>query len=160
MSGVPPSVLAGHAFLQGMTAEQVAKLAQATTAISMAAGHRFFEEGGLAERFWLIRTGHVALDVHVPGRARLIVETIGDGDLIGLSWASLPRQWQYGAEAIQPTTAFELDAAAVIALCDADPALGYQLTRRLMAVAARRLHAARIRMMDLYAPPGQPGAAS
>ena len=31
-------------------------------------GRRLFEEGGHADRFWIIRNGTVALDMHVPGR--------------------------------------------------------------------------------------------
>lgn len=160
MSDVTPSALAAHAFLHGLPPEIVARLAGAAAEVSVPAGHRFFEEGGRAERFWLIRSGHVALDMRLPGRPRLIVETLADGDMIGISWAAPPFEWRYGAEAVRPTTAFELQGAAVIALCDGDPLLGYQLTRRLLAIASRRLHASRIRMMDLYAAPGNHAAAS
>ena len=61
----------------------------------------------------------------------------------------------FGAEAVQDTTAFGLDAAAVGALLDSDPAIGYQLVRRLMTVAVSRLQATRIRLLDLYATAGQ-----
>jgi CRP/FNR family transcriptional regulator, cyclic AMP receptor protein len=150
VTGVAPSVLAGHAFLRGMPGEHVARLAEAAAEVSVPAGHRFFEEGGEAGQFWLIRTGHVALDLHIPGPARLIVETVGGGGVVGLSWLSPPRQWQFGAEAVQPTTAFVLNGEAVRALCDSYPVLGYQIIRRLMDVTATRLHATRIRMLDLY----------
>jgi len=160
MTDIAPPPLAAHAFLRGLSLDHVARLAAIAAEVSVPAGHRFFEEGGRADRFWLIRTGHVALDMHLPGRPRLIVETLGDGDMIGISWVALPREWQYGAEAIRPTTAFELEAATVIALCDSDPVFGYQLTRRLLAVASRRLHASRVRLMDLYAAPGNHAGAS
>ena len=136
MGGVLPSALAAHSFLRGLPSDDAARLTEIAAEVSVPAGHRFFEENGRADRFWLIRTGHVALDMHLPGRPRLIVETLGDGDMIGISWVASPQEWQYGAEAVQPTTAFEFEAAAVIALCDSDPAFGYQLTRRLLAVAA------------------------
>ena len=87
----------------------------------------------------------------MAGAQRLIVETIGSGEAIGLSWQAPPFRWQFGAEAIQPTTAFELDTGLLTEFCDADPELGYLLFRRLMTVAVRRLHATRIRMLDLYA---------
>ncbi len=155
MTDVAPALLAKHAFLHGLPAPQVAALARATRQIWVPAGHRFFEEGGRAGQLWLITAGHVALDIQVPGRARLIVETIGEGDVMGLSWVSAPQEWQFGAEAIQPTTAFELDTAALTALCESDPVLGYQITRRLIAVAVRRLQATRIRLLDLYSAPSQ-----
>jgi CRP/FNR family cyclic AMP-dependent transcriptional regulator len=154
VTGISPSVLAGHAFLHGMAGEDVTRLAEVAAEVAVPAGHRFFEEGGQAAQFWLIRTGHVALDLHVPGRARLIVETVGSGDVIGLSWLSPPRLWQFGAEAVQPTSAFLLSGTAVSALCDSYPVLGYQVTRQLMDVAAKRLHATRIRMLDLYSAAG------
>jgi CRP/FNR family transcriptional regulator, cyclic AMP receptor protein len=148
---VSPAALAEHGFVRGFTDQHIARLAGATTLVTVGPGHRFFEEGDHATSFWLIRTGHVALELHVPGPRGLIVETIGSDEVMGMSCLTPPFQWQFGAEAIRPTTAFELDAAAVLEMCEADPALGYQLTRRLMAVAAHRLHATRVRMLDLYA---------
>ena len=160
--GEPVSVagaaeLAGHAFLRGMPDAHVAVLARSCRGTAVRAGHRFFEEGGTADRFWLIVSGHVALDVSAPGRSRLIVETLGKGDLLGLSWLVPPYEWQFGAIAVQDTMAFELNALAVRAACEGDPGLGYELLRRVMPAASSRLHAARIRMLDLYAAAGQAG---
>ena len=159
MTGVAPEELAGHAFLRGLPMAQIAALASASTRVAMPGGKRIFEEGAAATRFWLIRHGEVALDIHAPGRNLILVETIGDGDLLGLSWLSPPLPWQFGAVAIAETTAYELDGAAVLAACDQDPMLGYQLLRRAMATALRRLQATRVRLLDLYAP-GDDGDAS
>jgi CRP-like cAMP-binding protein len=159
VTGVAPAELAGHAFLRGLTAQQAARLAEVATAIAVPAGHRFFHEGGQATRFWLIRTGQVALDLQVPGRPRLIVETLGPGDELGLSWLSESMQWQLGAAAQVPTTAFELDGPAVRGLCERDCELGWELARRMLTVASGRLQAARIRLVDLYSSPVQgPGS--
>jgi len=153
MSGVSPWALADHDFLRGLPSDTVTRLAALAAEISFPAGHRLFEEGGMAGQFWLIRTGRVALDLKVPGPAPLIVETIGDGDVIGLSWLAQRRRWQFGAEAVYPTTAFEFDSAAVSELMDRDSALGYQLARRLIDVATRRLQATRFRLLDMYGLP-------
>ncbi len=159
MSDVDAAALGSHAFLRGLPAGQVARLAGVAAEVSVTAGRRFFEEGGLASQFWLITSGHVALDLSVPGRSPLIVETLGNGDLLGVSWLSPPYEWQYGAVAVQDTRAFRLDGAAVIAMCDEDDALGHQIFARLLRVAARRLHSSRIRMLDLYGAPGQQAGA-
>jgi CRP/FNR family transcriptional regulator, cyclic AMP receptor protein len=152
MTGVPAEELAAHPFLHGLPAAQIAPLASASTPVTIPAGQRIFEEGARAARFWLILHGEVALDIHAPGRHRILVETLGDGDLLGLSWLSPPLPWQFGAIAIAGTTAYELDSAAVLAACDRDALLGYQLLRRAMAAASRRLQATRIRLLDLYSP--------
>jgi CRP/FNR family cyclic AMP-dependent transcriptional regulator len=159
MTGVSPDELAGHAFLRGMPAALLAPLAAASTLVTVPGGRRMFEEGAAAASFWLIRHGQVALDVHVPGRHRILVETLADGDLLGLSWLSPPLPWQFGAVAIAETTAYEIDGAAVLTACDADAVLGYELLRRTMAAASRRLQATRIRLLDLYAVTGQDGDA-
>ena len=121
MSGNPAPALSNHAFVHGMFPDYVERLADAAVEISVPTGHRFFEEGGRADRFWLVTAGRVALDLHTAQRASLIVETLGSGDVVGLSWLSPPYDWQFGAVAVEPTTAFEFDAAAVIALCDSRP---------------------------------------
>jgi CRP/FNR family transcriptional regulator, cyclic AMP receptor protein len=142
----------GSQFLRGMTDGQLETLAAAATLTSVPAGHQFFRAGGVPRQFWLIRTGQVALDVDVPGRGRLIVETLGRGEVIGLSWFLPPTPWQYGATAVQPTEAFEFDANQVRQCCAEDPVFGYEFTRRLLAAVASRLQATRARMLDLSTP--------
>ncbi|MYR85422.1 cyclic nucleotide-binding domain-containing protein, partial [Streptomyces sp. SID685] len=53
---------------------------------SFEAGTRLFEEGRRADRFWIVRTGTIALDLRVPGRRPAVIETLGYGELIGWSW--------------------------------------------------------------------------
>ncbi len=153
MSGVSSAELAEHAFARGLSAGSLDRLASLAASVEMPAGQRIFEEGEHASRLWLIRTGRVVLDLRVPGRARLIVETLGPGDELGLSWLSPAPQWQFGACAQLPVSAFELPSAGVVELCEADNELGYQLTRRLLSTAISRLQAARIRILDLYGAP-------
>jgi CRP/FNR family transcriptional regulator, cyclic AMP receptor protein len=155
---VDPAELAGHPFAAGLTAGQVERLAAVAAKAEVKAGQRLFDEGGQAASLWLISTGQIALDLRVPGRERLIVETLGPGDELGLSWLMPAAQWQFGAIAQAKTAVFELSSAAVTNLCESDHELGYQLTRRLLTTAISRLHAARIRILDLYATPAPRGA--
>jgi CRP-like cAMP-binding protein len=154
MSGVTAAELGEHAFLHGMADRHLATLARACWVAPLRAGHRLFEEGGTAHRFWLLQSGHVALDLHSPGHHGLIIETLGPGDLVGLSWFVPPFQWQFGATAIQDTVTFELNAIAVRAACEEDPGLGYALLQRVMSAASSRLHATRVRVLDLYSAGG------
>ena len=154
MSGVTPGDLAGHAFLRGMADSHLAVLARICWVAPVRQGRLLFAEGDTARRFWLIRSGHVALDVHAPGGRQLIVETLGPGDLLGLSWLVPPFHWQFSATAVQDTMTFEFNAEAVREACESDAGLGYQLLQRVMSAASSRLQATRIRMLDLYAAPG------
>jgi CRP/FNR family transcriptional regulator, cyclic AMP receptor protein len=152
MIEVSPSALATHAFLHGMPRGQLDTLAAVATDVTFPARHRIFEEGGHASRFWLIRSGCVLLDLHVPERGTVVVEPVCMGQLLGWSWLFPPFRWAFGAVADGPVTAFEVNAAAARACCAADPALGYELTRRLAEVVARRLEATRIRLLTTSSP--------
>lgn len=151
-SRVTATTLTAHHFLHGLPAEQIAKLVPTARLVTLPSGHRLFEDGGGAASFWLIRSGSVALDVHIPRAGVVVVETLGMGDALGWSWLLPPSVWTLGAVTVQPTEAFQFDGRAVRALCEADPELGYQLTRRFLAVAAERLQATRTRLLDHYVP--------
>ncbi|MCS0603109.1 cyclic nucleotide-binding domain-containing protein [Streptomyces sp. LP11] len=127
--------------------------------VSFPVGTRLFEEGRRADRFWIVRTGTVALDLRVPGRRPAVIETLGHGELIGWSWHFPPHIWQLGAEAMSPVRAYEFDAGAVCERCEADPEFGRAIAVWVGRVVAQRLHSSRVRLLDLYAPYGSGGAA-
>lgn len=64
------------------------------------------------------------------------------------------RSKQAGAEATTPVRAYEFDTTAVRLMCQEDPAMGSAVARWVGDVLAHRLHSARIRLLDLYAPYG------
>ncbi len=125
--------------------------------VSFPAGARIFEEGTKADRFWVVDTGGVALDVHVPGRQAAVVETIGAGELLGWSWVCPPRQWHLGAGTTSPVHAWEFDAEAVLELCARDPVIDHALLTYVVGVIGHRLRSARTRLLDLYGPYGSGG---
>ncbi|WP_406432528.1 cyclic nucleotide-binding domain-containing protein [Streptomyces sp. NBC_00631] len=122
--------------------------------VSFPQGTRLFEEGARADRFWIIRSGRVELDMHVPGRRAAVIENLGHDELIGWSWLFAPYVWHLGAEATTPVRAYEFDAVAVRSLCQDDPALGNAVSQWVGQVIAHRLRATRTRLLDLFAPYG------
>ncbi|HEV2450584.1 MAG TPA: cyclic nucleotide-binding domain-containing protein [Streptosporangiaceae bacterium] len=148
-----PPVLGAHQFLRGLPEQHVARLAAWARSIRLADRERLFEEGGTADRFWLIQAGQIALDSLVPGRGHVIVEHLGRGDVVGLSWLFPPYRWGFGAVATQPLQAFEVDAKAVRAECARDTAFGREITERFLHVTLHRLQATRNRLVDLSGHP-------
>ncbi|MEU6379795.1 Crp/Fnr family transcriptional regulator [Streptomyces sp. NPDC046909] len=140
-----------------LPAEHRERLMGLAREVSFDVGTRLFEEGTRADRFWIVRTGVVALDLHVPGRRSPVIESLGHGELVGWSWHFAPYAWQFGAEVTHPVRAWEFDAAAVREMCAADPEFGRAVAVWVGRVIAHRLHAARIRLLDLYAPYGSGG---
>ena len=148
MMEVTAESLAAHPFLHGMSRDHLAVLADTASDVTFPARHRLFEDGGRATRFWLIQSGYVALDLHVPGQGRTKMDTIGMGELLGWSWLFPPYTWAFGAVAACPVEAFEFDGRMVRARCESDPAFGYELTQRLARVVAKRLQATRVRLIS------------
>jgi CRP/FNR family transcriptional regulator, cyclic AMP receptor protein len=158
MIEVTADALAAHPFLHGLSRDHLAVLAETATDVTFPARQRLFDDGGSANRFWLLQSGHVTLDLHVPGRGRMKIDTIGMGELLGWSWLFPPYRWAFGAVAAGPVEAFEFDARAVRACCESDPVLGYELTTRLAHVVARRLQATRIRLISASSQPAVLGS--
>lgn len=109
----PVSQVRAQPFLRGLPESYIAQLAANAQHVSLPARYRLFDEGGTADRFWIIDAGQAALDVLVPGEGMTVIETLGRGDVIGLSWLQQPYQWRYGAITTQPMQATEFDARAV-----------------------------------------------
>jgi len=147
MIEVTAAALATHPMLRGMSAGHLAVLAGSASDVAFPAGHRLFEEGGSANHFWLLRSGSVALDLHVPGQGRVRIDTVGLGELVGWSWRFAPYRWAFGAVAASPVQAFEFDAQAVRASCASEPEFGHELTERLADVLAKRLQSTRVRLI-------------
>ncbi len=74
------------------------------------------------------------------------------GDILGWSWLFPPYRWTLGAVTLGQSEVFDFDGTAVRARLDADPRLGYEMTRRFLAVAANRLQATRLRLLQLMPP--------
>ncbi|MEU8120443.1 cyclic nucleotide-binding domain-containing protein [Spirillospora sp. NPDC049024] len=155
-SGVARETLAEERFFAGMPGRHLAALAATATATDVPAGHRFFEEGWAAGHFWLLHSGTVALDLQVPGRGAVVVETLPPSSVLGWSWMFPPHIWRFGAVSLGPVRALRFEGAEVRELCAADLRLGYDLTLRFGAVLLDRLEATRVRVLDLYAAPEHP----
>ncbi|MER6779057.1 MULTISPECIES: cyclic nucleotide-binding domain-containing protein [unclassified Streptomyces] len=141
-------------FATALATDCRSRLMELAREVNFAEGTRLFHEGGHADRFWIVRSGTVTLDVHVPGRRAAVIESLGAGQLVGCSWLFKPYTWRLGAEAMTPVRAYEFDAERVRALMDGDTAFGSALGHWVGQVLANRLQAARVRLLDLYAPYG------
>jgi len=144
-----------HGFLDALPAPHREQLMLLAREVSFRAGSRIFDEDDAAEEFWLLRSGTVILDAQVPGRGSAVLETLGEGELLGWSWLFPPYRWHLGATARSDVTACAFDARRVRAAIEKDPSFGLAVTRCVAAVAiGRRLRACRVRLLDVYGPPG------
>jgi CRP-like cAMP-binding protein len=116
-----------------------------------AAGTVLFREQARNDELMVIASGRVALDMQVPGRGDVRILSLGPGDM--LAWSALigGGTMTTSAVALEDTEVVAIRAADALALCEADPALGYHLMRQVALALANRLVATRLQLLDLFA---------
>ncbi len=145
-------VLASHPLFEGFDAETMAFLEGCAKNEVFQAGTYMFKADDSADRFFLLRDGDVALELQVPGRQRLTIMTLHPGQVVGASWMLPPYSWRFDARAMTAIRTTSIDAACLRRKCDDNPALGYEVMKRFLPILAERLQAARVQLVDLYAP--------
>jgi CRP-like cAMP-binding protein len=143
-------ILKGHPFFQGLDAGQVSAIAECASEVQYEAGHKIFKEGQPSEQFHLIRSGEVALEIFVPGKGPVVIQTVGENSILGWSWLVPPYKKQYDARVSKLVRALLFDGKRIRALCEQDPKLGYALLMKFSKIMSDRLWAARIQILDIY----------
>jgi CRP-like cAMP-binding protein len=140
-SGRLPEGWKAHSFLHGLGEEHLATLEQCAMLTSFKPGQVIFREGEMANRFYLILDGRVAVAATVPERGPVLVDQLIGGDVLGWSWLFPPYGMHFAAEAVEPTHAIFFYGTWLRERCAENPALGYELTKRAATVLMRRLEA-------------------
>ena len=118
-------------------------LCESAMETDFAKGQLIFSEGDLANRFYLLEEGSVALESHTSEGDVAVIEVLGRGDVLGWSWLFPPYYWHFDARALKPTHAIFFYGTRLRAQCDEDHDFGYELLKRMASVVVRRMQAAR-----------------
>jgi CRP-like cAMP-binding protein len=145
-------LLSRHPFFQGLKPEYLALIAGCGQNVHFDAGAYLLREGEPAHRFFAIRAGSAAIETYVPSRGAVVLQTLGEGEILGWSWLFPPYISQFDARARESVRATAFDGDCLRSKCDADPALGYDLMKRLARLVSSRLEATRRQLLDVYGP--------
>jgi CRP/FNR family cyclic AMP-dependent transcriptional regulator len=140
--------VAAHLFLLGMSDQHVRLLADCALSSQYEAGRVIFREGEMANRFYLIERGKVALESSTLGEP-VRIDEIGEGDLLGWSWLFPPYAWHFTARALEETDAIFFYGTILHEYCEKDHSLGFELFKRMSVVMLRRLQAARQKLLSV-----------
>jgi CRP/FNR family transcriptional regulator, cyclic AMP receptor protein len=143
-------LLRGHPFLAGLDPAYLGLLVGCARNARFGPGSFLLREGAPAEEFFLLREGRVALEIAAPGRAPIVVHTVSGGGVTGVSWLFAPYRWQFDARALAPVRAIGVNGACLRGKCEEDPRLGFELMQRFAQIAAQRLQATRLQLLDVY----------
>jgi CRP-like cAMP-binding protein len=135
---------------QGMSDEALELVSGCASNVHFDDGETLFREGDEANVFYVVRHGRVALDMFVPARGAVTIETVDPGEVIGWSWLFPPYRWHFDAKALGVVRATVFDAACLRDKCTKDTAFGYDLMGRFAQVLIERLQWTRLRLLDLY----------
>ena len=146
-------IIPEHPFFLGLDPEFCELVSGCARNVRFDDGAYLFRQGGPADEFYLIRQGRVGLQITTAAGKPLTFLTIGDNEVVGLSWLIPPYRWSIDAKAIGHVRAIGIDARCLRGKCDADHHLGYQLMMRFMPVLIERLNTARMQALDVYGVP-------
>jgi CRP-like cAMP-binding protein len=143
-------ILAGHPFLKGLESRYVHLVVGCASNVRFNQGQLLFHEGEEANQFFIVRHGKIAVEVFAPERGPIIIDTLGEGDILGWSWLIPPYHWRFDARALELTRAIALDGKCLRTKCEEDHDLGYELIKRFSTILTERLEAARLQLLDVY----------
>jgi CRP-like cAMP-binding protein len=143
-------VVKEHPFFAGVDEALCKLVCGCAKNVHFDAGRYLFREGEPAEWFYLLRYGRVALQLTAPGRGAVTFQTLGAGEIVGVSWLIPPYRWTYDTKAIELTRAIAMDATCLRQKCESDHHLGYEMMKRFMPILIQRLQATRLQILDVY----------
>ena len=144
------AVIAESPVFAGLTQEQLEFIAGCAQNVHFDEGQQIAKRGDAADIFYLLRMGEVALDVDVPNKNSVRIDTVEAGQVLGWSWLIPPYQWNYDVVATELVRAVAFDGACIRGKCEGDQALGYALLTRFSQVIVGRLQATSLRLIDIY----------
>ena len=143
-------ILASIPLFDGMKPDHLELIAGCASNVRFAPGEFAARQGEAADRFFIVRKGRLALQVHGPGRGELTLLTVGDNEVLGWSWLVPPYKWHFDARALTDTRVLALDGRCLRGKFESDYQLGYEMMTRFAQLMTQRLEAASLQLLDLY----------
>lgn len=143
-------VLAAHPFLQGLDPRHLKIIGECASRVNFEAGRFLFREQDEAANFYLINHGLVAMEIYSARRGPISIQTLEAGGAVGWLWFGKPFHWHFDARAVQLTRAVALDVKALMARCEEDHQLGYELMKRYAHLVAVQFRVTILQLVDVY----------
>jgi len=142
-------VLRTHPFLHGLEPDHIHFLVGCAKNARFPAGEYLLREGEQEDTLYLLRQGTVAIEMPGPSDEALCLETVGPGDVLGVSLLT-PAAAHLDCRARDTVLAFALDNQCLLRKMHEDPRLGFALTMKLLERTYERLSRARLQRADVY----------
>ena len=77
-----------------------------------------FQQGKHADKFYLLRSGQVSVQVPALVGSKLELQVLGEGQMLGSSWLIPPYRWNFQTLALDDSDLLEFDGSAILARCE------------------------------------------
>jgi len=141
-------ILRQHPFFKDLPEKYFTFILGCASHVVFKAGDVILKEGESADKFYLLRSGIVAIYIDKPHQ--ITIQTIHEGDILGWSWLIPPHRFRFSAKAMDNSRLVALDGKCLREKCEKNSDLGYELLKRLVVVFTERLEATRIQLLDIY----------
>jgi len=146
-------------WFQSIKPEHLKKIAEISHLKRIKSGEVLFREGDQDDYLYIVIEGRVALDIFIPHRGKVRINTAEPWDLFG--WSGVTpnlHQRTAGAIAVMDGLLIGIDAAKLRDACEENHDLGYIVMRRLVNIVASRLLVTRLQLIDMFASPEEKNA--
>ena len=143
-------VLAQHPFFRGLAPRHLAEVAACGSRVQFKAGEFLCRENEEATRFFIITQGRITVEIFSYRRGPVTIQTLEGDDVLGWLWFEKPYHWHLDARAAQLTRVVALDVKALMARCEADHELGFELMKRYAHSLAVKFRVTKLQLVDIY----------
>lgn len=141
------ALTARQPFFKGLEERLIKLLADSIMEMRFRPGDWIYQQGEVANRFYLILEGKVLIESEVKEKM-LPIRILGPGDDLGWAWLFPPYHMHFGASAVEPTRTIFIYGTRLREKCEANHELGYQLMKRVAEEMVRNLTATQQRLLE------------
>ena len=133
-----------------MHSSVLGELAAIAKVVTVPAGTLIFGEGDHHPDLYFVSSGTITLEMVTAQCGKQQILTVGDGDLI--AWSALLGDSRMTASAVasEETLLIAFPADQLLALCESNRDLGYQVMLCVAKLISRRLLATRLQLLDVF----------
>jgi len=146
--------LSAHEFFSEFSDDSLKFLCECSSTREIKKGQILFLQGEHADKFYVVRSGRISLQMPAIMGPTLEIQAVDEDQVLGWSWLISPYQWNFQTKAEDDSELLQFDGAAILAQCELDPKLGFELVKKFAALMSVGLNTARLKMMDEWNPVG------
>lgn len=146
--------LSSHELFSDFNQDSIKFLGECAISRSINKEEILFQQGEPANKFYIIRSGQISIQIPAIMGPELEIQTVGKDQVLGWSWLISPYRWSFQAKAETDSELLEFDGALIRERCEQETKFGYALLKKFAGLMAERLGAARQKMMDEWNPAG------